>query len=337
MSNLIGRRTAKLLRRSTIRRALVTAREGPRAKRYNPPTMVDVRTRELARRLVDPDVASGQSQERVAEWLDEALREANGRWPGVKLDSEVFVDHLARCLPAAGDREAELMALRSDDLFLACACGHGDARAIATLIERYRPILGRIFATPSARGVDHEDLEQLLMERLMAGTANAPPKILDYTGRGKLIGWIRVVATSMRIDSERRRSDKSGSLDEEAIGRIEDAMSSDMELSFLKQHYRAAFKEVFGRVLRALEPSQRNLLRLSVIEGLSATQIARVHGVHRATGKRWLAQIRVRLLEDTERGLAEHLGIDRDAVDSVLQMIRTGLEASIRRRLLEDA
>lgn len=288
----------------------------------------------LAQHLGGPSASPDAIVDGIDAWLGTALEVARARWPDVRLDDEAFVEHVRRRLEP-GDGLAPLEQLHADDLFLACACGHGDGRAIEALSREHRPMLAKVFATPSASGIDGEDLQQILLERLLIGEPPRPPKILDYTGRGRLRTWIKVTATRLRIDSERRRGDKADSLEDRSLQRIEQAVSADMEVVLLQQRYRAAFKEAFQQALRSLEPEQRNLLRLTIAEGLSATDIARLHGVHRATAKRWLVQVRAQLLHDTERRLAERLGVGETELHSVLGLLRSQLEISMRRHLEE--
>lgn len=299
-------------------------------------TLPDARA--LAQRVAGHLGASAATHaDAIASWLSPTLAELRDRWPQIQLSDEAFADHLGRCLAEGADPIAALAELRADDLYLACACGHGDAHAIEVLTERCRPTFARVFANPSAQGVDAEDLQQVLLSRLLLGSPLGAPKILDYTGRGRLTTWIKVAATRLRIDSERRRSDKGSSLDDSSLHRIEQSMCADMELSLLKQHYQATFKEAFQQSLRELQPEQRNLLRLTLVEGLSATGIARLRGVHRATAKRWLVQVRAQLLEDTERNLARRLGLNPEQLDTILGMVRSGLEVSMQRYLVDEA
>lgn len=269
----------------------------------------------------------------VAEWLQAAWSAARERWPRVELDARAFTDHVGDHLEAGADVEAELRQLHGEDLFLACACGHGDPAALDALDRELSPLLRHTLANPKAAGVDAEDLRQMLLERLLLGDAGRRPKILDYSGRGRLRTWLKVTALRLRIDQERRRTGQAVPLGDDSLQRIEDSVSSDMEVALLKQHYRTAFKDAFQQVLRALAPEQRTLLRLTVVEGLSATEIARSHGVHRATAKRWLVGLRAHLLEETEARLAAGLGVGETEVRSVLGLIRSSLEVSMKRHL----
>jgi RNA polymerase sigma-70 factor (ECF subfamily) len=269
----------------------------------------------------------------IAAWLESAGSTARERWPRIELDAQVFADHVADQLEPGRDVEAELQQLHADELFLACACGHGDPAALEALEAELRPLLRSVLADPKAAGVDAEDLRQMLLERLLVGDAERRPKILDYGGRGRLRTWLKVAATRLRIDQERRRTGQAVPLEDDSLQRIEDSVSADMEVALLKQRYRSAFKEAFQAVLRSLEPEQRTLLRLTVVEGLSATEIARSHGVHRATAKRWLVGLRAHLLEQTERRLASGLGVGETELRSVLGLIRSNLEVSMKRHL----
>jgi RNA polymerase sigma-70 factor, ECF subfamily len=269
----------------------------------------------------------------LAEWLQSTWSAARERWPRIELDAQSFTDHVGDHLAAGTDVEAELRQLHGEELFLACACGHGDPAALEALDHEMRPMLRHVLADPRAAGVDAEDLRQMLLERMLLGDAERRAKILDYSGRGRLRTWLKVAAVRLRIDQERRRTGQSVPLEDDSLQRIEDAVSSDMELALLKQRYRAAFKDAFQAVLRSLDPEQRTLLRLTVVEGLSATEIARSHGVHRATAKRWLVGLRAHLLEETERRLAAGLGVGETELRSVLGLIRSNLEVSMKRHL----
>ena len=71
-------------------------------------------------------------------------------------------------------------------------------------------------------------------------------------------------------------------------------------------------------------------MRHQLLDGLSATQVADLYNVHRATAKRWLASARVRLLELTREAMRERLRIDTHELDSVLRMVESRLEITAR-------
>jgi RNA polymerase sigma-70 factor (ECF subfamily) len=142
-----------------------------------------------------------------------------------------------------------------------------------------------------------------------------------------------VVATRLRVDMQRRRSDRHDSL-----GARDELLDDDddPELEYFKRHYREAFRTAFAAALAGLDARERTLLRLHVVHGRSATGIADVYRVHRATAKRWLADIRARLLRDTCARLQQALAVDAAELESIMRLIGSRLEASVRAHL-DDA
>ncbi|MCB9753930.1 MAG: sigma-70 family RNA polymerase sigma factor [Myxococcales bacterium] len=289
----------------------------------------------LAERLLAGRDGEAGSRERVAELLRAHLDDARARWSGVSLTDDDFVEHLAaRLVPEHPVAEA-LEGLRGPELFLACACAQGSTPAIEHLERLVRGELAAAFARLKSRGTDAADLQQRLFQRLLTRDGERPPRILDYTGRGSLRAWVKVAAVRLRIDAERRRSDKAATLDEKSERLLKLADGVDPELGFLKQHYRGHFKQAFQESLGQLTPEQRNLLRLTVIDGVSATEIARLHNVHRATAKRWLVSARAQLLEATRARLMANLKVDKGEFESIIRLIQSNLEVSMR-RFLDD-
>src|SRR5262245_9179513 len=77
------------------------------------------------------------------------LAAARSAWPTVELAADVFIAHLADHLTDTDEIEAALRRMHTSDLYLACACLHGDAGAIAvfdlhclTVVDRALPRLG---------------------------------------------------------------------------------------------------------------------------------------------------------------------------------------------------
>jgi len=273
---------------------------------------------------------------RLREWLGDLLARGRAAWPELAVTDEAFVDHIAG-LPRTDDADPTDARLHADDLMLACACRLGDARAIQAFVQRHGETLRAVFADPRASGVDAADLQQQFLQRMFLGGAGKRPKICDYGGRGSLASWVKVAAMRLRIDSERRRSDKVEPLTTRQQDDLPlDGIAEDPELKILKHEYREVFRAVFVAALAELTPHERNLLRQSIVHGLSATQIAQLHGIHRSTAKRWLADIRDGLLARTRAGLMAGLGIDRAEFASIMNLIQSRLDVSICRHLGEE-
>jgi len=271
-------------------------------------------------------------RETLAGALDRFVAAARRAWPELQGDVREFVAFVAPRIDAA-DPSGSLAALRPGDLWLAHRCACRDEAALRAFVQLVRPELAAVLRDPGTHRLDGADLEQLVLERLFAGTADRAPRIHEYGGRGPLGRWVYVVATRIRVDAERRKSGKEASL-----GAREDALVDqvdDPELGYLKQHYHDAFRRAFADAIAALGPRERTLLRLQVIHGRSATGIAEIYRVHRATAKRWLADIRAQLLADTRTRLQDMLAIDIGELDSIMRLIGSRLDASVRVHLTD--
>jgi RNA polymerase sigma-70 factor (ECF subfamily) len=167
-----------------------------------------------------------------------------------------------------------------------------------------------------------------MRERLLVGRAGGAPEIGDYSGRGSLAGWLRVMAFRA-LQRDRRRGIAQ---DQRAEAVIEDAIA-DPQLEFVKRRDRPRFQEAFRDALAALPVRERTLLRLHYAEGLSAEQLGALHRVHRATTTRWLAQARELLLDELRRRLVESLRVDRSEISSLVRLLRSQLELSLRQAL----
>jgi RNA polymerase sigma-70 factor (ECF subfamily) len=244
-------------------------------------------------------------------------------WPDVDYDEHAFARDLGRKVPA-GDVLAALSVLRAPDLFIACACARGVERAITLFEERYLRPLRRALRKEN----DCEDVLQELRETLLVGRGGRPPEIGDYSGRGSLAGWLRVMAVRA-LRKHRRR----GMAEEQRAEAVMEDVIADPQLEFVKQRDRPRFQEAFRDALAALPVRERTLLRLHYAEGLSAEQLGALHRVHRATTTRWLGQARELLLDELRRRLVESLRVDGREISSLVRLLRSQLEVSLRKAL----
>ncbi|MEM7156607.1 MAG: sigma-70 family RNA polymerase sigma factor [Myxococcota bacterium] len=291
----------------------------------------------LSHPLLEARVVDAELRTRAVVALEALLTQARERWPGVEQSDEACIAHLAPRLSPAGPLHEAIEAIRGDDLVLALACARGDRRAIAHFEQLVRKDLAAIFRSPTSRGVDPDDLRQILNQRFFASPGDRPPRILEYSGQGPLRTWVRVSATRERISADRRKGDKAASLPERDEHIMNAAGGDDPEFGFLQAHYRVHFKRAFGRAMGGLTARQRNLLRLTTYDGLSATDLSKLYNVDRSTSKRWLVSARAQLLADTRTSLAEDLDVSIEELESILRLIESNLEVSMQRLLGEDS
>lgn len=254
-----------------------------------------------------------------------ALRAARAAWPEIVIDPGRFAAHVAACRRAGGGAPEHLA-----DLYLAWAAVEGDAVAVRSLDERV------LAATaPAVRRVDGaadfvDEVRQLLRVRLLVGTAEAPPRLAEYHGRGPLVGWVRVAAT--RIALNLKRDQRPAAAIDDALGELA-AGDADPEVRYLGTLYRAEFGAALREALGALSDRERALLRLHHVDGLKLAQIAALYRVHESTVSRWISAAAEAIAEGARRRLMARLSLSSESLDSVTRLVRSNLDLSLRRLL----
>jgi RNA polymerase sigma-70 factor, ECF subfamily len=268
-----------------------------------------------------PAGAAGPAMEAA---LIRRIEDARNAFPSVELDPEIFVRYLAERIPSdTEDPAAALEGMQTTDLFLACACAEGSPTALAALDQLVQQCV-----TEGVRRLDSShafaaDVAQALRERLLVGPS---PKIRSYSGSGPLGHWLRASAFRAAVDLLRAAGK------EEVVAGVAteaSALGDDPELDYLKRHYRKHFKAAFEDALEALEPRERTVLRLQVIEGLSTDQIGGVYRVHRVTVNRWATAARAKLLAETRKSLGTRLGLSSGELDSLMNLVDSRLDVSL--------
>jgi RNA polymerase sigma-70 factor (ECF subfamily) len=266
-------------------------------------------------------------EDSVGPRLDEIIRSARVAWPTVKLSPEQFVSHLARHIPANDAIESTLARMHTDDLYLACACALGEKNAI--FIFEQHCLAGLEGALRRYRGCSDliEEVKQRVRDRALVGDPG-PPRIHGYSGRGDLRGWVRVMAMREAIDLVRRSCREAPIDDDIPLHAFVTPGGGDLEHA--KRYYSEEFKQAFSAALRDLSARDRTLLRQHVIDGLSIDQLGALYHMHRATAARNLQRARGALLDATREQLASRLAVGPRELDSILRLVRSRLEVTLR-------
>jgi len=170
------------------------------------------------------------------------------------------------------------------------------------------------------------DVQQTLRARLLVGQGEGP-SIAAYEGRGKLLSWVLVAALREAVRL-RGKLAREPAVEDEALFALADR-GDRQAAAPEKERYREAFRAAFRAALADLEPRERNLLRLHVIDEISIDEIGALHGVHRATAARWVESAREAVSLATRRELARALGIDPFEASELMQWVRSRIELSL--------
>ena len=268
--------------------------------------------------------------QRLANALADVERRVAEAWDGAPPHLDAFGAELARCLPTEADpsRVTELAVV---DLHLAFAARLGHAGAMGRFESQVMATLNRVIGRVDASDAFIDEIKQRLRTKLFVSDGTSPAKIAHYTGQGDLLAWVRVVAVREALDSvraERRRALDS----DDALMAIEASATGPDMLAF-RQQYKAQFSEAFRDALAALQPEQRNVLRLHYVHGLSIDKLGGVLRVHRSSAARRIAKARADLLSGTRRLLHARLSIDRREFDQLMGLVASRLDLSIERFL----
>jgi len=243
--------------------------------------------------------------------------------PGVALELDTLVRAWDALLPHPTPLADALAAVHLGDLALAIACGAGDPAALELFEQRYLAqipaYLGKHGGTPAFA----DEVRQRVRMKLFVGHA---PKIASYGGTGPLGAWLRVV--TIRCARDLHRTVHPTAPLTEAIA--QPAPAPDPELDYLKLRYGAEFRAALAEVLGALEPRQRNLMKLYFLDGLTVEVIGGMFGVNRSTITRWLADIRARIRDETHRMLRTRLGIRDSDLAQLWGIVESRMDLSLR-------
>lgn len=213
-----------------------------------------------------------------------------------------------------------------EDVAWAAALASGNRDAL----DRYeRELVPAITAQARKRGCSDDEvseLQQILRARLFVGDGEGPA-IAHYEGRSPLRAWILVAAmreaVRMRQKAAREPATELETLVE--LAEREQPAASAVD----KERYRVAFRSAFRTALQTLEPRERNVLRMHLLEGLTIDEVGAAQGVHRATAARWLTQARETVSKSVRRDLMKQLGVDPFETDELLRWVQSRIDVSL--------
>jgi RNA polymerase sigma-70 factor (ECF subfamily) len=225
-------------------------------------------------------------------------------------------------------REEDL-AERAADLYLAWACADKDPAAMSFFERLFLPAVdgyvGRLGLTEAV--VD--DVRQELRIRLLVGD---DPRIGQYSGRGPLAAWVRMSAIRVALSMLDRTKVRSRARDVTALGALV-GEPTNPEMIAVKHRHGTAFQTALERSLDALEARDKTLLRMHFVDQLNIEAIGRIYRVHRATVARWLVAIRRRVLDNLRGELRMDLRASTSEFRSMLAVVRSDLDLSLRHLL----
>jgi len=242
--------------------------------------------------------------------MSEGFEIGKKAWPDVEVAEADFDEYVrARAEDSHG-------APAYSDLYLACALASGNAAALRAFDEMLS-------------AVQDEEVRQLVRHKLLVSEPGKPPKIADYSGRGGLKTWLRIVATRTALDLKAAKA-REVPFERDALEYVIGA-GEDPELDYFKERYRKEFRAAFADAFAALEPRDRSLLRYAFGKNLSIDVIGTLYGVHRATAARWVVAAHDELKKTIRKAMMDRLDVKPDEYASILRLIESRIEISFDR------
>jgi RNA polymerase sigma-70 factor (ECF subfamily) len=239
---------------------------------------------------------------------------------------------LAACIArGGGDLEA-----RAADLYLATACVAGDPAAIAMLDACLPSVIAPALAWIGVPVGDVDEIVQRVRVALLVRDETGRCGLGGYSGQGELYAYLRAVAVRIGLKRLERETPPPWDNQDEILESLPDTHDSP-ELTLLKERGRSELRTSFASALAALTPQERTLLRQHYVDGLTIDVLGQLYQVNRSTCARWIERARVKILRAISGHLRTKLGLDDEALESAIALVRSQLDLSLSRHLLSHS
>jgi RNA polymerase sigma-70 factor (ECF subfamily) len=238
---------------------------------------------------------------------------------------------------SAEQKTAFCAALRLEELALAHACAAGNERAWQDFINRYRQKLHSMALHITRDGAHAAELADSLFADLYGVNARngvRRSKLVFYTGRGSLEGWLRTVMAQEFINRYRKQK-RTVSLEEQTEEGVQFAAAAEPARAsdhISDQRLESATDEA----LAELSSEDRFTLASYYLDGRTLAEIARALGLHESSVSRRLDRLATGLRKRILAGLRMQGMSHAQATEALATDVRD-LQLNLRSRLTQDS
>jgi len=236
---------------------------------------------------------------------------------------------------ASPEQKADFCAaLRLEELALARACAAGNERAWQDFISRYRQKLHSMALHITRDSVHAAELADSLFADLYGVNARdgvRRSKLVFYTGRGSLEGWLRTVMAQEFINRYRKQK-RTVSLEEQTEEGMQFAAAAPEPASVSDPRLEAATDEALAELLS----EDRFALASYYLDGRTLAEIARTLGLHESSVSRRLDRLSTGLRKRILAGLRAR-GMSHAQATEALETDVRDIQLNLRSRLAQDS
>lgn len=234
----------------------------------------------------------------------------------------------------AGERADFCAALRLEELALARACAAGNERAWEDFISRYRQKLHGMALHITRDGAHAAELADSLFADLYGvggrnGARNS--KLVFYTGRGSLEGWLRTVMAQEFVNRYRKQK-RAVSLEEQTEEGAQFVAKEPEPACTFDQRLETATDQA----LAELSSEDRYTLASYYLDGRTLAEIARALGLHESSVSRRLDRLSTGLRKRILAGLREQ-GMSHAQATEALETDVRDFTLDLRSKLTQDS
>ena len=176
------------------------------------------------------------------------------------------------------------------------------------------------------------EIRQRVLDVLLVGTAETPPKISAYGGHGPVDSWTAVVAQRQLTTLLRPRCLRTTRARGRGAGG-RPARRCGAGIALAKQRYRSELERSMADALQVLDERERLLLRLQLVSQVNVEDIGKMYGVAQSTASS-LAGKRPRPRADRNHASAPRAARRLpDEVASLVRVVASEFDLSISRLL----
>jgi len=235
----------------------------------------------------------------------------------------------------SADEKAEFCAaLRLEELALARACAAGNEPAWKDFIARYRQKLHGMALHITRDGAHAAELADSLFADLYGLNARnglRHSKLVFYTGRGSLEGWLRTVMAQEFVNRYRKQK-RTVSLEEQT----EDGVQFEAKPPAPECTVDPRLETATDQALDELSAEDRFTLASYYLDGRTLAEIARALGLHESSISRRLDRLSTALRKRILAGLRDQ-GMSHSQATEALEADVRDMTLDLRSRLTQDS